>query len=197
MKKMSKLLSGVMALAMIGCMSVTAFAAEGPAAGNTDVGQQDGNGNAEVQVQLAATLPEEEDVYKVNIAWTSMDFVYTGNASVWNADKHERTAASGSWNQNDATITVINHSNKGVSVDNSYEPAEVGKYVSGQAYEGVTLTVNDFGKETLTAGVEGTPEGTDEQDKTTCKVTVTGTPEKAITEAIVGTITVTVAPEVD
>ena len=154
MKKMSKLLSGVMALAMIGCMSVTAFAAEGPTAGNTDVGQDDGNGSAEVQVQLAATLPEEEDVYKVNIAWTSMAFQYEGKASVWNADEHERTAASGEWsNAGKGTITVINHSNKSITVDNSYEPAEAGKYVSGQAYEGVTLTVNDFGKGTLTAGV--------------------------------------------
>lgn len=195
MKKMSKLLSGAFALALAVCMSTTAFAA-GPAASSVDVGESDGNGTADIDVQLAATLNEEEDVYKVNVAWTSMAFEYTHTASVWDADGHTRTPESGEWsNSGKATITVINHSNKGVTVDNSYEATTPNEYESGVKFNGVTVTLNDFANETLTAGVVDNPNGTAGQDMTTCELTVTGKPETNITEGVVGTITVTVAPQ--
>ena len=195
MKMLSKILSGAMAMALAAGMGITAFAA-GPAAGNENIGETDGNGTENIDVQLSATIKQEEDVYKVNVAWTDMAFEYTHTASVWNADEHTRAAESGSWSHDGkATITVINHSNKGVTVQNSYNPKTPSEYESGEEYNGVTVTLNDFGKEQLTAGVEGKPTGTADQDMTTCDLTVSGKPNASIQEKVVGTITVTVAPQ--
>ena len=194
MKKYSKLLSSVMALAMVACMGTTAFAA-GPEANPDGSTIESLTGKEDISVELSATLSEETPVYNINVAWTSMEFAYTETASVWDADTHERTEAKGTWSNNgEATITVINHSNVPVDVSNSYTPTTVGQYDNGEAYNGVTLNLGAFGTSKLQAGVEGTPEGTMGTDMTTCTLKVSGTPVENITaDTVVGTITVQLA----
>lgn len=194
MKKYSKLLSGVMALAMVACMGTTAFAA-GPEANPSGTTIESLTGSETIDVELAATLQQETPVYNINVAWTSMEFEYTNTASVWNPTTHTRTAGTASWtNSGTATITVINHSNVPVDVSNSYKPATDGEYESGQAYNGVTVTLNDFGTKQLQAGVVDTPDGTNGTDMTTCTLTVDGRPESNIAaDTVVGTITVQLA----
>lgn len=193
MKKYSKLLSGVMAFAMVACIGTTAFAA-GPEANPTGSTINSLTGSETIDVELEATLNEEIPVYNINVAWTSMEFVYTHTASVWEPTTHERTPESGEWsNSGEATITVINHSNVPVDVSNSYAPATAGQYDNGTEYNGVTVTLDDFGTSKLQAGVENTPEGTDGTDMTTCKLTVEGQPDANISNGVVGTITVQLA----
>lgn len=190
MKKFSKIMSSALALAMVACMSTTAFAA-GPAANAEGTTIDSLTGKETVDVQLAAEIGEEAPVYNINVAWTSMEFNYTYTAPVWNPTDHTRTAGSGEWsNKGEATITVINHSNVPVDVSNSYAPEVAGQYVSGTAYNGVTVTLADFGTNKLQAGVENEPKGTDGTDKTTCKLTVTGKPDETIAQGVVGHITV-------
>lgn len=190
MKYSKKFLSMTLAVAMLACMGMTTFAT-----GANPTGETIGMGDSQkIPVQLEAGLKDEAAVYSVNVSWTSMDFTYLYQPPVWDPATHTRSAASGSWNNDgEGTITVINHSNKPVSVSNSFLPTQSGQYENGREYNGVTVMLGLFKNYQLQAGVPGNPAGTDGVDMTTCKLTVEGTPAESIPKADVGTITVTIS----
>lgn len=195
MKKYSKLLSGVMALAMVACMGTTAFAA-GPDANTTGTTIDELNGKETIDVQLNADITETEPTYSVNVAWTSMKFTYTGNEdSDWNVGTHKYdTTGTGSWDSQAGTVTVTNHSDVAVGLTGKYESTT--GYTSGTAKDGVTVTYTNFEQPKLEAATEAsvsTPGNT--QD--TAKITIGGTPIGDLSAVTAGTITVTISTAAD
>lgn len=186
---MKKILSILCAAAVVCCMSVTAFAA-GPDAGNTDITSL--NGNAEIDVNIAATMVEEQPAYSVNVAWESMSFTYTDVAKTWSTSSHTWTGDDGSWSAATSDITVINHSSENVDVAATYTAAELGKFEEDQEYLGVTVGLEDFGTKQLQAGDEDNLDGVDGDNMATAQLSVSGTPTQTIANAKVGTVTVTV-----
>ena len=63
-------------------------------------------------------------VYNVDITWGDMAFTYTAAAGIWDPTTHKTTGAEGgAWTvdkEGGNTITVTNHSNKGVTAAFSY-----------------------------------------------------------------------------
>lgn len=190
MKKKSKLLSGVMALALVACMGTTAFAAEGPQAGNTDITELDGT--TDINVNIAATMVEEQPAYSVNVEWESMSFTYTDVAKTWSTTTHTWSADAGTWSAATSDITVINHSSEAVDVAATYKAAQAGQFEEDQAYLGVTVGLEDFGTKQLQAGDPDNTDGVDGDNMATAQLSVSGTPTQTIADATVGTVTVTV-----
>ena len=189
MKKISKLLSGAMVMALAASMGITAFAA-GPDAGDTDITSL--NGNTEIDVNIGATMVEEDAAYSVNVAWQSMSFTYTDAAKTWSTDSHTWTG-DGAWSAATSNITVINHSSEPVDVSAAYAPATPGEFVEDQAFKGVTVGFDDFAVKQLQAGDEDNIDGVTGDNMTTAQLSVSGTPTESFANAKVGTVTVTVS----
>ena len=65
-------------------------------------------------------------VYSVDIAWTNMNFTYTGAGEAWDPETHQYSGSSeGAWTASNDSITVTNHSNAAVKATASYQ-AETG-----------------------------------------------------------------------
>lgn len=193
MKKMSKLLSGAMALALVACMGTTAFAAEGPQAGNGSITELDGS--KEITVQLNADITETSPTYSVNVAWTSMQFTYTGTEdSEWNPTTHTYdTDGTGSWDISSATVTVVNHSDVAVGLTGEYDAGGSG-YDSGAEKDGVTVTYTNFSADQLDAGdADNTGNGVLGDNMATATVAVAGVPTGDLSGVTAGTITVTIS----
>ena len=72
-----------------------------------------------IEVINGASTPT---VYYVVVAWESLQFKYDlgGGRNEWDAAKHVYTqegAANPGWSDNDAKVTVTNHSNVGVNIE--------------------------------------------------------------------------------
>lgn len=168
---MRKLLSVVLAVAMICALAITANADTLDTSSNT--ASKDVTATY-VAGQKAAT------VYSVDVAWGDLKFTYTDRSEgVWDPATHTYS------NQSDAVwapetadsnkITVTNHSNAAVNVAFAYTPAE-GSTVTG-AFDSATATIP--------AAVENDLANA---PKHTAVLTVAG----AITESgTLGTVTVT------
>lgn len=191
MKKYSKLLSGVMALAMVGCMSMTAFAA-GPEANTTGTNIEELDGTETIDVQLNADITETEPTYSVNVAWTSMKFSYSGTEDdEWNVATHKYdTTGSGTWDSQSGTVTVTNHSDVAVGLDGKY--ASTTGYVSGTPKDGVTVTYTPFGLNKLDAATPDSLE-TPGNTQSTSKINISGAPTADLSAVTAGTITVTIS----
>lgn len=167
---MKKILSLILALALVMSLSVTAFAATGE--GDTPI-------DVKAQYSTGATTP---DVVSVNVEWGAMEFTYSvGGTHNWNADTHTYTDnTTATWTANENTVKVTNHSNVDVKVD----------FAFAATVNGVTGSF-DVTTDTLTKGVENAP---DSADSVTTTLTLGGTlPSTQTTMAKVGTITVTIA----
>lgn len=166
---MRKIISTVLALALMLSLSVTAFASE--------LG-----GSQDVTAKYEKTETEEA-IYNVDIQWGELTFTYSETTEkTWNPDTHTYdTDVSGGWDKTETTIKVTNHSNVAVDVAMSVTP------VAGTGVD-VTLT---GGSATLAAGVEGDVDGA---ASVTGKLTISGTPNSTVTAAgvKVGEITVTI-----
>jgi hypothetical protein len=111
---MKKVLSIVLAIVMIASMATVAFAnsmvAENAAA----------TGNSEAPVYGTYEIGDRTDMYKVDVAWGSMEFIYTEAAEKWNTTTHTwDTAEIGTWAPaaTDANkVALTNHSSKDVTV---------------------------------------------------------------------------------
>ena len=171
---MRKLLSVMLSVVLISCMSVTALASE-------NIGQ---NGSKEIEVtaKYSSTI-STPDVYSVDIEWNSMSFTYTQTSTKkWNADDHSyNTVSEGAWDKTSATITVTNHSNVSVNVDMKYTAVE---------NTGVKGTLTNTST-VLKAGAEGNYNGA---DSVSAKLTISGKPNTTVTDdgIKVGTIKVTI-----
>ena len=113
---MKKVLSIVLAIAMIASMATVAFA-------NSMVGENAAaTGNSEAPVYGTYTINDENrtDMFKVEVLWGSMEFTYTEAAEQWNTTEHTwDTAEVGTWAPaaTDANKVILkNHSSEGVTV---------------------------------------------------------------------------------
>ena len=116
---MKKLLTLVLAIAMIATMSVTAFAA--------DVTQDGGSATIDVTGTFEAAQGAGDKI-SVDISWDAMEFTYTeGAKGEWLPGEHKYADnAAGSWSADTATITVKNHSNVAVTATLAFAPSVEG-----------------------------------------------------------------------
>ncbi len=188
---MKKILATILALTMVFSLGVSAFAAD---TSPKNIEAVTGDNTAEIDVTLNATLPTATPSYYVTVEWDSMTFEYAGgSAGTWDHTNHQWTGAStGSWTDDSADITITNHSSEGVTVAGSYAPATSGQYVSGTAYNGVTVNFTGPSDTELDAGNAGNIAGTPGGNQTTASVSVSGDPDTAIGNLVVGTVTITI-----
>ncbi len=172
---MKKLLSLLLALTLVLSLSIPALAAD-------TVGQ---NQSKDIPVTAKTTSDSvDTSIYSVDISWDDMTFTYASSTTrTWNPADHTYTTSNeGGWNKTTAAVKVVNHSNSDVAVTVAYAP--VGD-------TGVTGTL-DITSDTLAAGVENKYA---EADSGIYTLTISGTPNAAVSETGVqiGTITVTIA----
>lgn len=173
---MKKLLSILLVLMLLLSLSITVFAA------NPETVGKDGSKEIDVTAKYQTSISTPE-VYSVDIVWSNMTFTYTQSSTkIWNAENHAySTSSEGAWDKTTATVTVTNHSNVSVDISVAYTPAND---------TGITGTLTN-GTTTLDAGAEGDYAGADSH---TATLTISGTPNNAITSdgVKIGTIKVTI-----
>lgn len=171
---MKRIIATTLTLAIGFGMSATALAAE-------TVGQ---NGRQDIDVKAkysdAVTTP---DVYSIDIQWDNMTFTYSEAGTMdWNPATHTYTEnVTAGWDKDSADVTVMNHSNVPVDVSFGYVPED--------SY-GITTALTDIENAVnLKAAMEG---NLTDIPSVTVTLTVSGTPNKNVTEegVVVGTITV-------
>ena len=122
-------------------------------------------------------------VYSVDIAWTDMNFTYTGaGEGTWNPETHQYSGSSeGAWTASDDSITVTNHSNAPVTATASY--------AADPDYGSTTMTFDNNGATVATAV------GTEVASAPSATITVTpgGTLAESANGGKIGTITVSIA----
>ena len=171
---MKKLVSMLVAAALVCTMSTTAFAAD-----------QDGVGTGSYNTDVKGTYQAGSSgdvVYSVDIAWTDMSFTYTGGEGTWDPETHQYSGSSeGAWTASDDSITVTNHSNAAVKA--------TAKFEADSGYESTTMT---FGNNEATVA---TAVGTEVASAPSATITVTpgGTLAESANGGKIGTITVSIA----
>ena len=116
---MKKVLSIVLAIAMIATMSAVAFAGE-----DLVEAQVTFTGD-EVSIPVTGDFSEDGEVdnWKVNISWQDFEFTFT-SGKVWDVENHEWDLATGedkgTWNNGAKNITVVNHSSEAITATASY-----------------------------------------------------------------------------
>ena len=167
---MKKIITLLMALAMVMSLSVTAFA--------SDLG-----GSKDVTAKYEQN-ESEQPIYNVDLNWGDLTFTYTETTTkVWNPDTHTYdTTTTGSWDKTESSITVTNHSNVSVDVSMSVTP------VGGT---GVNVTLIG-GSSTLAAGAVDNVDGA---ASVTGTVKISGKPNSTVTEAGIKVASITVTIE--
>jgi hypothetical protein len=195
---MKKFLALILTLALAFSLSTVVFAEE----------RGDGIGKEGKDVTLKVT--ESGTVYKIDLSWGSLNFVYNLHAGTWSTTDHTYSGGAAGWQVDTAngqkevldgssncigvssTITAVNHSNKAVTVEAAYADA-VGYEQNGNAVPKLTGTRTynlEDASEHINDWTSGTPTAC------TCEFTfqVTGTPVTATENAVtVGTITITIS----
>lgn len=129
---MKKVLSIVLAIAMIATMSVVAFAGEETVTASTTFAGD------EVSIPVTGDFAGDGEVdnWKVVISWQEFEFIYT-SGKVWNVETHEWDLADGSngatkgtWNNGAKNITVVNHSSEAITATASYAATLAGTNVT-------------------------------------------------------------------
>ena len=157
-----------------------------PATSFTIQSEQSGDGTGSYSAEVKGTYQPGGSgavVYSVDIAWTDMNFTYTGaGEGTWDPETHQYSGSSeGAWTASDDSITVTNHSNAAVKATASYQ-AETG-------YESTTMTFGNNGATVATA------EGTEfaKAPSATITITPTGSLAQTANGGKIGTITVSIA----
>lgn len=182
---MKKMLALILALAMVLSMSVVAFAAD------VTIGQDtEGNlTNQPASSTVAVDVTGHKTVYHVYVKWTDMKFEYT--MGTWNPETH--TYDSGSWEDDEATIEVENHSNAQVTVAatvNNTNKTVQGEVTANVSVDKATLASADAAEYRTTASTVAA--GYKKGDVATITVTATGDPQAMGTDLVVGTVVVTI-----
>ena len=172
---MKKILSIVLAIAMIATLGINAFAA--------NVTTVPGSETGDVVVKIDGTSADNlAKVYSVDIEWDSLDFTYTFDSTdenTWDPSTHTYTEANDgttNWDKTTANIKVINHSNEAVGVAASIDNATlngVTTTLSNASFDldtGVGLTYDTADSDTIGVAIAGVP--TVEDDFTIGTITV-------------------------
>ena len=116
---MKKILSGLLASAMIASMPLGAFAT-----GNDSVTSENNSSSINVSGQFVSGA--EAEVLSVGVAWSSMNFTYTEGGKIWNPVTHTYETTEGGWSSEEGAgvITATNHSNVGIEVDFDFTVAD-------------------------------------------------------------------------
>lgn len=157
-----------------------------PATSFTIQSEQSGDGTGSYSAEVKGTYQPGGSgavVYSVDIAWTDMNFTYTGaGEGTWNPETHQYEGGTeASWTDSNASVTVINHSNAAVTVTASFE-----------ALPGYETTSMTFGNNRATVA---TAEGTEfaKAPSATITITPTGSLAQTANGGKIGTITVSIA----
>lgn len=102
---MKKFLALILALVMVFSLAGVAFA-EDVAGNNVDTSTGAGTENNDVVVKVTASAK----VYYVEINWEPLEFTYSGEAK-WEPTSHSYDRTGLGFTDDEAVITVINHSN--------------------------------------------------------------------------------------
>lgn len=157
-----------------------------PATSFTIQSEQSGDGTGSYSADVKGTYQPGGSgavVYSVDIAWTDMNFTYTGaGEGTWNPETHQYEGGTeASWTDSNASVTVINHSNAAVTVTASFEALP--------GYETTSMTFGNNGATVATA------EGTEfaKAPSATITITPTGSLAQTANGGKIGTITVSIA----
>ena len=157
-----------------------------PATSFTIQSEQSGDGTGSYSAEVKGTYQPGGSgavVYSVDIAWTDMNFTYTGaGEGTWNPETHQYSGSSeGAWTASDESITVTNHSNAAVKA--------TAKFEADSGYESTTMTFGNNGATVATAV------GTEVASAPSATITVTpgGTLAESANGGKIGTITVSIA----
>ena len=157
-----------------------------PATSFTIQSEQSGDGTGSYSADVKGTYQPGGSgavVYSVDIAWTDMNFTYTGaGEGTWNPETHQYSGSSeGAWTASDDSITVTNHSNAAVKA--------TAKFEADSGYESTTMTFGNNGATVATAV------GTEVASAPSATITVTpgGTLAESANGGKIGTITVNIA----
>ena len=157
-----------------------------PATSFTIQSEQSGDGTGSYSAEVKGTYHPGGSgavVYSVDIAWTDMNFTYTGaGEGTWDPETHQYSGSSeGAWTASDDSITVTNHSNAAVKA--------TAKFEADSGYESTTMTFGNNGATVATAV------GTEVASAPSATITVTpgGTLAESANGGKIGTITVSIA----
>ena len=157
-----------------------------PATSFTIQSEQSGDGTGSYSAEVKGAYQAGGSgavVYSVDIAWTNMNFTYTGaGEGTWNPETHQYEGGTeASWTDSNASVTVINHSNAAVTVTASFEALP--------GYETTSMTFGNNGATVATA------EGTEfaKAPSATITITPTGSLAQTANGGKIGTITVSIA----
>lgn len=172
---MKKNISFILILVLIFSLSISVFAAEDE---NTDITK-----SANVTGTYDAT--DVSKVYSVDISWSDLKFTYTGAyKGEWNPEKHNYEGATeAGWNDGEGMITVTNHSNTDITATPVYKATE--------GYESANMIFGSNSLKVATAD-NGTNGEAGHAVTETISVKPSGSLPEGTTEAVIGTITITI-----
>ncbi len=110
---MKKVLSLLLAVVMMAAMAVSAFAT------NESSLKNDGDSTS-FDVSGVYVPATEEPVISVAITWGKMEFTYSAGGNVWHPEDHSSTPTNQGWSAEGNDITIVNHSNVGVTAALSF-----------------------------------------------------------------------------
>jgi hypothetical protein len=175
---MKKLLSLVLALALVFTFAVSAFAANlAYVDEDAAVKMEQITGKTEEDVHINVNA-NTEAVYRVSLVWESMDFNYT--LGKWDTDNYRYV--EGTWDDPDSTIVITNHSNRDVDYTVTCTPNNSWGDVTFAVANGVNTI--DY----VVEGVAGQAAATVSSE--TATITISGDPKTTVKDQVVGTITV-------
>ena len=171
---MKKAIAAFMFIAIAGCMSMSAFAAD---ITSTDDGSNSSTETVDVIVDGTEGI---DTVYSVTVDWESLDFTYTYDESAaWDPSNHTYTEDSaGIWNKASANVKVTNHSNAAVGVTANIDTSTkngVTAALSNATFDLITgegLTYETADNDTVTVSVTGVPTVADNFTVGTVKVAI-------------------------
>ena len=166
---MKKLIAILLSLTFV--LSVSVLAA------STDPSSQSSSKEVKATYSTSTGAP----TYSVDIAWGSMEFVYSTTGK-WNPATHDydtNSAGTWSWTEGANVVTITNHSDAEINCAIAFEPA----------IDNITGTIST---KSLTLPSAVNKDLNDTSIKGTSTLTLSGKPNNTSAEETVGTISVSI-----